>query len=142
MYWTRSSIFGTLRLLRKWSRTSAWVIATSTPLKLRRSLTFPTAPYVTSGRTRRLSPSSRTLARSAAYRIKVPSSRPPATPTVHAFAAALLGAVWMTLRDAGFVDLEGDWAKGISGVRPGQTHEGLRSYGWGTFGQVTGAETL
>src|SRR5215213_2740752 len=25
---------------------------------------------------------------------------------------------------------------------PGQTHEGLRSYGWGTFGKITGAETL
>ena len=24
----------------------------------------------------------------------------------------------------------------------GQTHEGLRSYAWGTFGEVTGAETL
>src|SRR3954453_14605651 len=24
----------------------------------------------------------------------------------------------------------------------GQTHEGLRSYVWGTFGEVTGAETL
>jgi hypothetical protein len=24
----------------------------------------------------------------------------------------------------------------------GQTHEGLRSYGWGTFGEVTGAQTL
>src|SRR3954466_15726337 len=24
----------------------------------------------------------------------------------------------------------------------GQTHEGLRSYGWGPFGEVTGAETL
>jgi hypothetical protein len=27
-------------------------------------------------------------------------------------------------------------------VHPGQTHEGLRSYGWGTFGEVTGVETL
>src|SRR3954465_12358989 len=26
--------------------------------------------------------------------------------------------------------------------RPGQTHEGLRSYRWGPFGEVTGAETL
>src|SRR3954451_22452927 len=25
---------------------------------------------------------------------------------------------------------------------PGQTHEGLRSYRWGPFGEVTGAETL
>jgi hypothetical protein len=34
----------------------------------------------------------------------------------------------------------------VSALNPalwaGQTHEGLRSYGWGTFGQVTGAETL
>ena len=28
------------------------------------------------------------------------------------------------------------------GVRAGLTHEGLRSYRWGTFGEVTGAETL
>jgi hypothetical protein len=28
------------------------------------------------------------------------------------------------------------------GCTPGQTHEGLRSYDWGTFGEVTGAETL
>ena len=27
-------------------------------------------------------------------------------------------------------------------AKPGQTHEGLRSYGWGPFGEGTGAETL
>src|SRR3954453_3379099 len=28
------------------------------------------------------------------------------------------------------------------GCPPGPTHEGLRSYGWGPFGEGTGAETL
>jgi len=29
-----------------------------------------------------------------------------------------------------------------TGANTGQTHEGLRSYGWGPFGEGTGAETL
>src|SRR3954447_10220827 len=30
----------------------------------------------------------------------------------------------------------------VEAVSPGQTHEGLRSYGWGPFGEGTCAETL
>src|SRR4051794_9774270 len=33
-------------------------------------------------------------------------------------------------------------AEGTGWTPPGQTHEGLRSYGWGPFGEGTGAKTL
>src|SRR3954468_7270883 len=39
-------------------------------------------------------------------------------------------------------DLRERFGCGVKVQTPGQTHEGLRSYGWVRFGEVTGAETL
>src|SRR6266851_4676339 len=86
----RCRICGTLDLYS--SRESLLMMAVSTPLRYRRSLTFSVGPRVTIGRTCTAPPSFTTRAISVAKRMGAPSRRPPARPIVPALSRSRICA--------------------------------------------------